>query len=188
MQPPTLRSLQFLADPRKTEIKHVTTIKRQFYASFAYFGSKLAVSLPIQHDSYQNGLQYYFERHMIDGFIVDNDVSWKTETESAPRATLTRGPFIFERKMQGREFQLTVRTKSSKERQIEKIILEQSLFKTKCTCIPDQVHSKDCFFLRTFAKVDLCTARDLTGRLHLLVLAPVANSSEFTVTSYSEAF
>lgn len=166
----TLSDLKFLRDPNSTSHRHIASVKNQQHAQFERVGDRLAVSYPVSIYSYQHGgMVHWCERQFIDGFIVDSNAAWATESRTSPCATLTRGAFIFERAREGAEFWLTVRSsqRGSKVRRIEQLVLEKSVLQNG-----------------GFAKIDLCTVRDLIGKLHLLVLAPVG-PNDYSVTSFS---
>ncbi len=185
MQP--LNSLQFLADPRTTQVKHVKTVKNVSSVEFGRLGDRIALNYPVFTYSYQNQkVVGWTERILLDGYLVDETLEWKTDCRSIPAATLTRGPFIFERKMQDGGCILTVQTlKGKKVRQIEKIVLAERHFKVPCDCLSKAAHLATCAYVQNFSKIDICTAKDLTGKLHLLVIEP-CGEKEFIVSSFSE--
>ncbi len=176
MQPTTLNTLKFLANPNTTEkniIKKLTAPQ----ARFECFGNegKLAITYPVTYHSYQaGGMVAYPERFFLDDFIAGKQGEWKTEGD-----TLTRNQFVFERKVVESTFWLTVQTanKSSKAQRIEELVLEYDLL-NKLRIAPNTTGLS--------AKIDICTATNTTtGKIHLLVLSS-ARANEFTLMSYSD--
>ncbi len=175
----SLHSLKFLANPNKTESKHLLTVKDVPHLEFERVGERLAVRYPVRIFSYQHGGTIgWYERKLIEGFLVDNSLDWTTASETIP-ATLTRGSFIFQRTIADGAFMLTVQAlEGKKARQIEKIVLESKYYE-RCKSISSAA------YLKSLGKIDICTAKDLTGKLHLLVLEPYSED-EFAISAFSE--
>lgn len=184
MQPlaPTLQSLEFLANPNKTETVPVIRF-HAFTACFERVGKEgqLAVTQPVEYTSYQEEKTlYYHERAMLTDFSVGSNALWNGNAHA-----IFRAPFTFERRIVHRDVQIIVRIEGSEAQRIEELVLPKDFYRPRCECRPEAPHSTTCAFTQNFAKVDLCTAvNTTTGKLHLLVLAPV-NDATFTVTSYS---
>jgi hypothetical protein len=123
-------------------------------------------------------MQVYPQMIFLDTFCVSDEGEWKVEGEK-----VTRGQFVFERKVVDDTFWLTVATasKSSKAKRIEELVLEKDLLDklNGFTKQPASIRS------RTISTIDLCTAtNEATGKIHLFVLA-ASRPNEFVITSYS---